>query len=84
MEFNVPFQHKYGYIRDDIYQGSIFEISGAWDVPSNDSTTGSLHGVNDDLDCDWRGFTARVAIFPVRVKVQLNPGVKSNPALLNN
>jgi len=27
LEFNVPFQHKHGYIRDDIRLG-IFELSG--------------------------------------------------------
>jgi len=29
LEFNVPFQHKYGYIRDDLNLGS-FTITAVW------------------------------------------------------
>jgi len=27
LEFNVPFQHKYGYIRDDLFTGAVFYIA---------------------------------------------------------
>jgi len=26
LEFNVPFQHKYGYIRDDVIGGNVAKV----------------------------------------------------------
>jgi len=31
LEFNVPFQHKYGYIRDEVYR-KIFYTDALWNT----------------------------------------------------